>query len=215
MVPDTSQTDEGEAGEEALGEEEAFAEEENTEETEIVWSDSNEFREIDDSVINGLGTLSIVLSILIVAFFLSRNAPLLIEKAWSGVGKDKLNLLNYLIRLLKTIYYFISDFFILYYILYGMAAVLGRFLHPFFFAFHLFEVLIRFPVLLNVVKSVWIPKEQILYTGLLLLIFMYVFTVFSYLILYDSHKPNFCETMWTCFLTVLDSAFKYDSGIGG
>lgn len=89
---------------------------------------------------------------------MSRNAPLLLEKAWSGVGKDKLNLASYIIRLIKTVYYFLSDFFALYYIMYGAAAVLGRFLHPFFFSFHLFEVMIRFPVLLNVVKSVWIPK---------------------------------------------------------
>ena len=109
-------------------------------------------------MIDVLGIISIVLSVLIVAFFLSRNAPLLLEKAWSGVGKDKLNLASYLIRLLKTVYYFLSDFFALYYIMYGAAAVLGRFFHPFFFSFHLFEVMIRFPVLLNVVKSVWIPK---------------------------------------------------------
>ena len=52
-------------------------------ETEI-WSDDDNFEY--QSLIDSLGILSIVLSILIVAFFLSRNAPLLLEKAWSGVG---------------------------------------------------------------------------------------------------------------------------------
>ncbi|CAD8111133.1 unnamed protein product [Paramecium sonneborni] len=181
-------------------------------ETEI-WSNDDNFEY--QSLIDSLGILSIVLSILIVAFFLSRNAPLLLEKAWSGVGQEKLNPLAYLIRLLKTVYYLLSDFFALYYIMYGTAAVLGRFVHNFFFSFHLFEVMIRFPLLLNVVKSVWNPRKMILYTGLLLLIFMFVFTVFSYRIFYDSYDAGFCDSMWVCFLSTLDSAFKYDQGIGG
>lgn len=94
--------------------------------------------------------------------------------------------------------------------MYGTAAVLGRFVHNFFFSFHLFEVMIRFPLLLNVVKSVWNPRKMILYTGLLLLIFMFVFTVFSYRIFYDSYNAGFCDSMWICFLSTLDSAFKYD-----
>lgn len=53
----------------------------------------------------------------------------------------------YLIRIFKTLWYLLTDFFVLYYLLYGAAAVFGTILHPFFFAFHLFEVLIRFPVL--------------------------------------------------------------------
>ena len=131
-----------------------------------------------------MGLMSIVLSIIIVSFFLSRNAPLLIEKAWIGVKKDKFNLFNYLIRLLKTFWFLLTDFYVLYYLCYGAAAVFGTIVHPFFFAFHLFEVLIRFPVLLNVVKSVWQPRKQILYTGLLFIIMMYVFSLFAYVILY-------------------------------
>lgn len=111
------------------------------------------------AVIDKLGIVSIVLSVIIVAFFLSRNAPLLIEKAWVGASKDRFNLVKYLIRLLKTIWYLLTDFYVLYYLLYGAAAVFGTLYHPFLFAFHLFEVLIRFPVLLNVVKSVWIPRK--------------------------------------------------------
>lgn len=99
--------------------------------------------------------------------------------------------------------------------MYGAAAVLGRFVHYFFYSFHLFEVMIRFPLLLNVVKSVWNPRKMILYTGLLLLIFMFVFTVLSYRVFFDSYEPGFCDSMWICFLSTLDSAFKYDSGIGG
>jgi inositol 1,4,5-triphosphate receptor type 1/inositol 1,4,5-triphosphate receptor type 3 len=47
------------------------------------FSNEDDFRY--QELINQMGLLSIVLSGIIVAFFLSRNAPLLIEKAWVGV----------------------------------------------------------------------------------------------------------------------------------
>lgn len=102
-----------------------------------------------------MGTIVIVLSMIIVGFFLAKTAPLIIKKAWVGVKQDKLNLVKYLKRLLMTIFLLISDFYVLYYIIYGLTAVIGTIYTPFFFAFHLFDVLVRFPVLLNVVKAVW------------------------------------------------------------
>lgn len=42
---------------------------------------------IYSDLIYQMGVVSIVLSIIIVAYFLARNAPLLIEKAWVGVVK--------------------------------------------------------------------------------------------------------------------------------
>ena len=46
-----------------------------------------------DNVVELLGSISIALSFLIVAFFLSRNAPIIIDKAWRGASKDKFNIL--------------------------------------------------------------------------------------------------------------------------
>ena len=92
---------------------------------------------------------------LIVLFFLAQTAPLIIKKAWVGWEKDKLNIVKYIRRLLLTIFYLLTDFYVLYYLVYGFTAFLGTFYHPFFFAFHLFDVLVRYPLLLNVVKAVW------------------------------------------------------------
>ena len=100
-------------------------------------------------------------------------------------------MINYVIRLLRTAWFLLTDFFVLYYLCYGAAAVFGTLIHPFFFAFHLFEVLIRFPVLLNVVKSVWQPKKYILYTFLLFILIMYVFSIFAYIVFFDSYKPGY------------------------
>lgn len=47
---------------------------------------------------------------------------------------------------------------VIYYLAYGSLAFLGVMIHPFFFAFHLTEILIRYPTLKNVIKAVWEPR---------------------------------------------------------
>lgn len=47
----------------------------------------------------------------------------------------------------------------MYYISYGILAVLGTFYHPFFFVFHLTEILMRYPTLKSVIRSVYIPRD--------------------------------------------------------
>jgi hypothetical protein len=86
---------------------------------------------------------------------LAKTAPLIIKKAWVGVKKDKFNILKYVKRLVFTVIYLLSDFYVLYYIIYGVTAIIGTILNPFFFAFHLFDVIVRYPVLLNVILAVW------------------------------------------------------------
>jgi hypothetical protein len=46
----------------------------------------------------------------------------------------------------------------MYYISYGALAILGTFVHPFFFVFHLSEILIRYPTLKSVINSVVQPR---------------------------------------------------------
>lgn len=143
------------------------------------------------TVINTLGIIVIVFSTVIVTFFLAKTAPLIIKKSLVGVRKNDRNLLKLLFRFLKTLYFLFSDFYILYYLIYGITAIIGTTLSPFFFAFHLFEVLVRFPVLSNVVKAVWIPKKAIMFTLFLFIILMYVFTLFAYYFLYESYLPGY------------------------
>ena len=42
----------------------------------------------------------------------------------------------------------------MYYIAYGLFAILGTFYHPLFFIFHLTEILFRYPTLKNIILSV-------------------------------------------------------------
>lgn len=80
---------------------------------------------------------------IIATYFLAKTTPLLIAKAWRGVLKDKLNLLAYITRLLTMVYYFFNDFDVLYYIIYGATAIIGLTVSPFFFGFHMLDILVR------------------------------------------------------------------------
>lgn len=98
----------------------------------------------------------------------------------------------------------------MYYIAYGALAVMGTFLHPFFFTFHLTEILIRYPTLKNVIKSVYIPRKSFYLTFVLFLIFVYSFTVLSYNFFADDYEGN-CNSMLICFLVNFDQTFKVHS----
>ena len=79
----------------------------------------------------------------------------------------------------------------------------------------MFDILLRYPVLANVIKAVWGPKKAIFFTFFLYLVIMYVFTVFSYFYLYKVYADGFCDSLWRCLLTSFDKSFKNDGGIGG
>ena len=113
------------------------------------------------------GILMLVSSILVVSFFLIRKIPLFLKDAWreSQVTKAEYRKLNFfgkfiliIMKMITIIVKFIQEIEIIYYIAYGVFAYLGVSRHPFFFAFHMTEVLLIFPTLKNVIKSIWIPK---------------------------------------------------------
>lgn len=52
---------------------------------------------------------------------------------------------------------FLQEVEVMYYVAYGVFAILGTFMHPFFFIFHLSEILFRYPTLKNVILSVYKP----------------------------------------------------------
>lgn len=104
-------------------------------------------------------------SIFVVSFFLFKNAPLIIKKAWKTKlpFEDKftywpIQLIYKIFKLLAVLFYILKEIEVVYYLAYGALAVIGTVLHPFFFSFHLTEILIRYPTLKNVIRSVWEPK---------------------------------------------------------
>jgi len=103
---------------------------------------------------------------------------------------------------------------VLYYSIYGVTAIIGLTVTPLFFAFHMFDVLVRFPLLQSVLQSIWIPRKSLLLTFLLYQLMNYVFSLAGYYWFYDEYN-GYCNSTWLCFLTATDKAFKVDGGIGG
>lgn len=64
-----------------------------------------------------------------------------------------------IVKLLTVLIFILKEIEVVYYLAYGTLAVIGTAFHPFFFAFHLTEILIRYPTLKNVVRSVWEPRQ--------------------------------------------------------
>jgi hypothetical protein len=115
-------------------------------------------------IVKIFGYIVIVLASIIVGYFLAKTAPILIAKAWVGWKTDMFNLVALVRRVLMSIYYLLTDFYVVYYLMYAFCAALGLAVSPFFFFFHLFDTIVRFPVLQNVIKAVWGPKKSILFT---------------------------------------------------
>ena len=101
----------------------------------------------------------------VVIFFLCKNAPVVVKQAWNeklsfenekNSSVLRIFILNY--KVLKCILYVLWNIEILYYICYIIFSILGTIIHPFFFVFHLTEILFRYHTLKNVMKSVYIPR---------------------------------------------------------
>lgn len=73
----------------------------------------------------------------------------------------------------------------IYYLAYGVLAFIATLVHPFFFAFHLSEVVLRYPTLRNIIKSFWEPKVALGLTFILVLLMNYYFTLMAYLLFSD------------------------------
>jgi inositol 1,4,5-triphosphate receptor type 1 len=113
------------------------------------------------------------------------------------------------------VWYLITDFRVVYNVIYGVTAVIGLTIKPYFFAYHLFDVLVRYPDLLNVIRSVWDPKKSLFLTFILLVTFIYIFSLIGYYFFSDFYPDGSCENTWSCFLIAFNKSFKADGGLGG
>ncbi len=168
-----------------------------------------------------LGWAMVSCSLFVIAFFLSKSAPLVIEKAFKSNKNvtDKpfplyIKAFDFLIKTLKCLFYFFQDIEIIYYVSYGILAILGTIYNPFFFCFHLSEILLRFPELKTVILAFWEPRVQLWLVFILLLIWEYVFALIGFLVFPEQYEGS-CDSMLFCFILCFDNTFKTNGGIGG
>lgn len=91
-----------------------------------------------------LGTINLAFASLVVFFFLVKKAPLKIQHIWKDFNKIDVGCFKKtFITIFKFFHSFIvllSDIDILYYTFYIIASIIGITLHPFYFAFHLLDL---------------------------------------------------------------------------
>jgi hypothetical protein len=178
---------------------------------------------VDDTedLIYVLGAFQCVFAFKIVMFYLIKAVPVEGKRGWNKVqvhkGHTKQPFLALCIqqgiRLIIAIKYVLNPN-VVFYVLYMIMAIFGLAVHPFFFACHLFEILYRFPVLQNVVKSVSVPRKALFLTFILMLVTVYIFGLLGYYWIYK-YFHGMCPSLWICSLSVFDRGFKASGGIGG
>ncbi|RHY28978.1 hypothetical protein DYB32_005561 [Aphanomyces invadans] len=113
-----------------------------------------------------------------------------------------------------------------YYVVYLSMAIMGFAGHNFFFAFHLFDILLRFPELTIIVHAVAWPWKSLVLSFCLMMIAIYIFAIVGFT--YFRHQyPTVassaanstdtiaeCGMLLSCYLTTFDQTFKNNGGIG-
>ncbi len=103
---------------------------------------------------------------------------------------------------------------LLYDLLYMVFAFCGLFLSHIYYSFHVLDIIVRSPLLVNILKSLWRPRRELLLTLVLFLVIEYMFTTFAYWYFGKDYPLNECISLISCFLTNVDQTFKNDGGIG-
>ena len=96
-----------------------------------------------------------------------------------------------------------------------MFTILGNGFHPFFFSFHLLDLVVRYETLKSVLQAVTTQIKPLALTAALFMVVEFLFTLFSFTFLNDHYEIGECKTLFRCFFTTFDLGFKNDGGLGG
>jgi len=174
-------------------------------------------------ILSILGVIMLISTIFVVLFYLFKKAPLVMERVWNE-AEEKENqskkkgmisrLLSLFLRLVLVFFGILQNIEIVYYIIYLIMAALAVIIHPFFFAFHLTETILRYPTLKNVIRAFWDPRKALGLALVLFIILEYIASLVGFTAFSKYYEGN-CETTLDCFLYTFDFTFKANGGIGG
>jgi hypothetical protein len=149
------------------------------------------------------------------------------EEAGKGGGRDFGNFFTTLEYKLLTFTFFIQSSTFQYYVLYFAISMLGKQSSSIYYSFHLLDVINRSPILLNVMKAITQNIYQTSLTGLLMMIFVYIYASMTFFYLqdgmydyginaYDSDivGENNCQSMFQCYVTMIDKGTRFGGGVG-
>ena len=160
------------------------------------------------------------------------NAAQLYEDSSSSSSSKKREYLHYddiptnFTFYILSFYYLIRDSALVFRFLYLIFSILGVFFTlstnfgPFFFSFHLLGVITRSELLKYVIKSVTQNGKSILLTVVLALVIIYIYAIFGFIFfrnkfnISDNNDDIFCNSMFDCFITVVNYGLRSGGGIG-
>ena len=144
--------------------------------------------ESSEKLIKTFGIAMVVFSCIVVIFFLFKKFPPIISQARSASEKFNFlqggiigTLFTFFFRLIFIIFNLFLRVEVVYFLAYALFAVMGTFYHPFFFVFHMTYLFFREKRLAKVFKSIWLPRMQIIYTLVLMILLLYVFTAVAFM----------------------------------
>ena len=173
-------------------------------------------------IIKSVGTVHCILSGFIYLYFAIKTVPLLVQRVWrqqktkyleQGNDPNTLGLFYKINTILKTILLTGYNLDVVYQFGFFTFSVLALSVHYFFFSVHLLDILYRFPSLQSVVMSVILPWKALVLTLVLIIIIVYLFSIWAYTQYYFMFGGN-CDSLLMCFRTVFDQGFKNAGGIG-
>ena len=108
----------------------------------------------------------------------------------------------------------IFNFHVLYRFCYMVFAILGLFVHHFFFAFHLIEFIKSQPILKIVFLAFYEPLAQLIYTYIFFFILIYMYSLLIYYRYYNLMPQYTCNSPLICMMYIYSNTFTSGGNLG-
>ena len=166
-----------------------------------------------------LGVITLVSSGLTTLAYLMSLGPLILYKSWSPAedGMDFGDLERDWLFYGKSAYFLLRDTRCLYYVAYFATALLGLVVSPFYFWFHLLDVVTRSATLRSVIHSVTFNASSIVFTLVLGFLAIYFYAIIGFNLMRDDFQlegARYCDSLFLCLVTVANLGLRASGGIG-
>lgn len=144
----------------------------------------------------------------VLLFYLLKTVPIVFQSALDSNKKsNSSSKKNKIFLFFQFLILLFQEIEIVYYTIYGILAILGTVYNPFFFCFHLSEIILRFPELKNVILAFWSPRYSLALTFIFLLILEYIFALLGFYFFPNQYNGR-CDSLLFCFIFCFDNTFK-------
>ena len=106
------------------------------------------------------------------------------------------------------------DIKVLYALAYMIFALVGIFVHNFFFAFHLIEFIISQPILQYVFRAIVDPIAQLAYTFIFFFILIYFYSLIIFYNFQEIMPDNSCDSPVICMVFIYSNTFTSGGNLG-